>query len=86
VALPSDELKYGLMSAPRFDTEIRPLFRERDRDSMESYFDLWSQDDVSQHADAILARLEDGSMPCDGAWPEAQIELFRDWVEGGKQP
>ena len=74
------------MSAPSFDTEIRPLFREGDRESMESYFDLWSQDDVSQHADAILARLEDGSMPCDGEWPEAQIQLLRDWVEGGKQP
>lgn len=86
MALPSDELKYGLMSAPSFDTQIKPLFRERDRDSMESHFDLWSQDDVSQHADAILARLEDGSMPCDGEWPEAQIQLFRDWVEGGKQP
>ena len=74
------------MSAPSFDTEIRPLFRERDRDSMESHFDLWSQDDVSQHADAILARLEDGSMPCDREWPEQQIQRFRDWVEGGKQP
>ena len=74
------------MSAPSFDTEIKPLFRERDRDSMDFHFDLWSQDDVSQHADAILARLEDGSMPCDGAWPEAQIQRFRDWVEGGKQP
>jgi hypothetical protein len=69
-----------------FQTDIRPMFRERDRESMLSHFDLWSHDDVSQHADAILARLEDGSMPCDGAWPEAQIERFRDWVEGGKQP
>jgi hypothetical protein len=69
-----------------FQTDIRPMFRERDQESMLSHFDLWSHDDVSQHADAILARLEDGSMPCDGAWPEAQIERFRDWVEGGKQP
>jgi hypothetical protein len=83
VAIPADELKYELMS---FKTDISPMFRERDRESMLSHFDLWSHDDVSQHADAILARLEDGSMPCDGAWPEAQIERFRDWVEGGKQP
>jgi hypothetical protein len=69
-----------------FQTDIRPMFRERDRESMESHFDLWSHDDVSQHADAILERLEDGSMPCDGAWPEAQIELFGDWVKDGKQP
>jgi len=74
------------MSAPSFHTEIRPLFREHDRESMESHFDLWSHDDVSQNADAILERLEDGSMPCDGAWPEEQIELFGSWVTGGKQP
>lgn len=42
------------------------MFRESDRESMESHFDLWSHDEVSQHADAILERLEDGSMPCAG--------------------
>jgi hypothetical protein len=67
-----------------FETDIRPLFREGDRESMESHFDLWSHDDVSEYADAILARLEEGSMPCDGAWPEEQVELFRGWVESGK--
>ncbi len=35
-----------------FETNIRPLFRERDRDSMEFAFDLWSLDDVSENADA----------------------------------
>ena len=29
-------------------------------------FDLWSHDDVSRNADAILARLRAGTMPCDG--------------------
>ena len=53
---------------------------------MEPMFDLWSHDDVSSHADPILERLEDGSMPCDGAWPEDRVELFRRWVESGKQP
>jgi hypothetical protein len=51
---------------------------------MLSAFDLWSHDDVSQHAGAILARLRDGSMPCDGAWPEAQVELFERWVDSGE--
>jgi hypothetical protein len=82
VAISADELKYGLMS---FETDIR-LIRESDRESMESHFHLWLHDEVSQHADAILERLEDGSMPCDGEWPEAQIERFRDWVKDGKQP
>jgi hypothetical protein len=66
-----------------FEEDIKPLFRERDRGSMQSHFDLWSHDDVSEHADAILARLDDGTMPCDGAWPEAQVDLFRRWVESG---
>jgi hypothetical protein len=67
-----------------FETDIKPLFREGDRESMESHFDLWEYDDVSEHADAILARLQEGSMPCDGAWPEAQVDVFRRWAEGGK--
>ena len=53
---------------------------------MQSHFDLWSYDDVSEHAGAILMRLRDGTMPCDGAWPSAQVDLFERWVEGGKQP
>jgi hypothetical protein len=41
-----------------FETHVKPLFRELDRQSMQSHFDLWSHDDVSQNADAILARLQ----------------------------
>jgi hypothetical protein len=67
-----------------FETDIKPLFRDRDRGSMLSSFDLWSCDDVSQHAAAILARLQDGTMPCDGAWPQEQVDTFRRWIEGGK--
>jgi hypothetical protein len=67
-----------------FETDVKPLFREGDRHSMQSHFDLWSHDDVSQHADAILDRLQEGTMPCDGAWPKAQVDLFRRWAEGGK--
>jgi hypothetical protein len=68
-----------------FETHIKPLFRERDQRAMQSHFDLWSHDDVSQHADAILTRLRDGTMPCDGSWPPAQVDLFQRWVDGGKQ-
>jgi hypothetical protein len=67
-----------------FETDVKPMFRERDRQSMQSHFDLWSHDDVSQHADAILARLQAGTMPCDGAWPQARVDLFRRWTESGK--
>jgi hypothetical protein len=63
--------------------DIKPLFREGDRESMSSAFDLWSYDDVVQNSDAILGRLRDGTMPCDGAWPDEQVELFQRWVDAG---
>ena len=69
-----------------FEIDVKPLFRERDRSSMEFAFDLWSADDVSENANAILDRLKAGTMPCDGAWPEAQVDLFARWVAGGKAP
>ena len=66
-----------------FATDIKRLFREHDRQSMAKAFDLWSVDDVRAHASAILTRLADGSMPCDGAWPAEQVQVFRRWVESG---
>jgi hypothetical protein len=69
---------------PGFGEHIKPLFRERDRNSMRLRFDLWSLDDVSTHADAILHRLEAGTMPCDGAWPAERVAVFRHWIDAGK--
>ena len=66
-----------------FATDVKPLFREKDRNSMETHFDLWSYDDVSDAAARILAKLESGTMPCDGAWPQDRIDLFRRWVDDG---
>ena len=50
---------------------------------MSAAFDLWSYDDVVQNSDAILGRLRDGTMPCDGAWPEGQVDVFQRWVDAG---
>jgi len=69
-----------------FQGDIKPLFREKDRQSMRLHFDLGSYEDVSDHADRIFERLRRGSMPCDGAWPAQQIEVFERWVRGGKLP
>ena len=66
-----------------FEQHIKPLFRERDRQSMRWALDLWTRDDVAGNAEAILARLRDGTMPYDGAWPGEQIAVFQDWVEAG---
>jgi hypothetical protein len=67
-----------------FEKDIKPLFREMDRDEMDFVFDLWSYQDVSTHADNILDRIEDGSMPCDEEWPPEKIDLFRRWIDEGK--
>jgi truncated hemoglobin YjbI len=64
-----------------FAAHIKPLFRERDRQSMRFAFDLWERDDVAAHGVAILQRLEAGTMPCDGAWPAEQVAVFRRWLE-----
>ena len=69
-----------------FAAHIKPLFREHDRQSMSFAFDLWSRDDVQAHAAEILERLGDGTMPCDGAWPPGQVEVFKRWTESGCQP
>ncbi len=66
-----------------FEQHIKPLFREGDREAMKWAFDLWSYDDVAQNSDGILERLRNGTMPCDGAWPDEQIALFQGWVEAG---
>lgn len=68
-----------------FEDDVRPLFRERDRSTMleVAKFDLWKHEDVVEHSTAILGRIEDGSMPCDQAWPVDQVALLRRWVEGG---
>lgn len=69
-----------------FAGQIRPLFRERDRHAMSWAFDLGSYDDVRAHAQTILGRLAAGKMPCDGAWPEERVEIFRQWVQTGMPP
>ena len=46
-------------------------------------FDLSSYDDVREHAEEIHARLADGSMPCDGGWPDANVQRFREWIDTG---
>ena len=69
-----------------FAQDIRPLFRERDVSSMSSSFDLSSYDDVVANEESIYERLADGTMPCDGAWPAADVQRFRAWMDSGLAP
>ncbi len=71
------------MAQPTFEQQIKPLFREKDRDAMIGRFDLWSLGDVRDNAPAILAALRAGTMPCDGPWRAEDIDLFERWVTDG---
>jgi hypothetical protein len=70
-------------TALSFERDIKPLFRASDRAAMSKAFDLWSAADVAAHGDAILGRLREGSMPCDGPWPAAQVQTFATWLGAG---
>ena len=71
-----------------FATDVRPLFREkRDVETMKRMgLDLSSYPDVKAKAEGIYSRLEDGSMPCDGAWPKDRVEKFKRWMDEGMAP
>jgi CDGSH-type Zn-finger protein/truncated hemoglobin YjbI len=82
----SDELPAPIPKpdeAVKFTEHIKPLFRRVDRQSMSFVFDLWKYDDVVKHAEKILQRLEQGTMPCDGAWPSEKVAVFRRWISAG---
>jgi hypothetical protein len=68
-----------------FERDIRPLFRDGDVKAMSFALNLASYDDVRENAEAIYGKLEDGSMPCDDAWPADRVQLFRDWIDAGRQ-
>ena len=74
--------------AVSFAKDIRPLFRDTpDVDSMKEYgLDLSSYAEVKAKAEEIYARLADGSMPCDGTWPEERLALFKRWMDEGMAP
>ena len=82
----SDQPSFSIPGADvnlSFAKHVKPLFRKMDRESMSFVFDLWSCSDVCKHATEILRRLENGTMPCDGAWPKEKVELLRRWIDTG---
>jgi hypothetical protein len=75
-----------------FAADIRRLFRDVDIQHMSWFCDLSKYEDVRDNADDILGRLMQTGrrqMPpsnAGGPWPQAQIELFRKWKDGGCAP
>ena len=74
----------GNVNKTGYAADIRPLFRDRDVKAMKKHFDLSKYEDVHANADGILSRLRAGNMPCDGAWPAAEVDLFDKWIADGK--
>ena len=50
---------------------------------MMAAFDLFDYGDVVERADDIVGALRSGQMPCDGAWPESQVEMLQQWIDAG---
>jgi hypothetical protein len=69
-----------------FSADVKPRFREKDRDSMRTAFDLWDYADVVRHAPAILRAVTSGKMPCDGRWDGGRVDLLRRWIDAGTPP
>ena len=77
-----------------FQSDIRPLFTDRDIKAMSRAFNLASYDDVKKHAAAIFDRIRGiggGVMPPppprgEGPWPQPRIDLFAKWMADGYQP
>ena len=67
-----------------FEHDIKPLFREKDRTAMIGAFDLFDYADVAENADAIVGSVRSGQMPCDGAWPDADVDKLQHWIDAGK--
>jgi hypothetical protein len=68
----------------RFARDIKPLFRDEDQGSMLGFgLDLYDYAQVKDRAVEILERISDGSMPCDEAWPQDRVALFRRWLDAG---
>ena len=77
-----------------FETDIRPLFTDRDIHGMSKVFNLASYDDVKADASAIYDRIRGiggAVMPPapprgEGPWPQSRIDLFAKWIADGCKP
>ena len=76
-----------------FETDIRPLFTQRDIQGMSKSFNQANYDDVNTHAGVILDRIQASTiiMPPppprgEGPWAQSRINLFAKWVADGCPP
>jgi hypothetical protein len=90
-ALPSCqrfETERTMSQMTSYETDILPLFTERDVKAMSKAFDLSSYADVRTHAAEIYDRIRGiggAVMPPpplrgEGPWPQSHIDLFARWI------
>jgi hypothetical protein len=75
--------------AVSYQSDIKPLFTDLDRNHMLRWFDLWSYDAVKANAAAIYSTVESGKMPPPGTeprWPPDRVQTFKKWIEDGCLP
>lgn len=73
----------GEVGTLSFERDIKPMFRQKDRDAMLQAFDLFDYDDVIENARKIARTLRSGQMPCDGAWSGEQVDKLQQWIDAG---
>ena len=68
-----------------YKTDIRPLFREFDLETLNRFdhIDLNSLDSVRANIKILQARLQAGKLPYDACWSSKQMALFSRWVNQG---
>jgi hypothetical protein len=82
------------MKVTSFQSDILPLFTERDIQAMSKAFNLASYQDVKANAAIIYDRIRGiggAVMPPpppvgDGPWAQARIDVFGRWMAEGYQP
>jgi hypothetical protein len=82
------------MKSTSFETDIRPLFTDRDIQAMSKAFNLARYEDVKARAAIIYDRIRGiggAVMPPppprgEGPWPQTHIELFAKWIADGCPP
>ncbi|MCU5237109.1 hypothetical protein OCA28_25100 [Bacillus cereus] len=73
------------MRTPVFELHIQPMIRAMDRKHMLFAFDLWDYNQVVQHANDIIARIQVDMPPANfgGPWPDEWVQLFKRWTTTG---
>ncbi len=76
-----------------FNTDILPLFTSIDIEHMAHAgvpLDDYDYMNNPANASSVYEQVSSGGMPPEGSgeqpWPQDQVRLFKDWIDGGYRP